>query len=206
MRHENRDNVHVLGTFLNQVCDKTLSNPEILVVQICEITFSHDRLLEGVQLVPHYSIAFLQALVASASICLVPTTPLVDSSSKASTTASPTVSALSGFSAMAPRNPSLFPRNVFTSDVRKPPKAIGRVNFRLESNMNPGLIKMLRSSGRVEVIVSSASLLVVMYLAGRTGAPAAAEMYTKAGTCSVEDSWASAIAVLQMIVSSHESN
>lgn len=53
---------------------------------------------------------------------------------------------------------------------------------------------MLRSSGRVEAMVASASLLVVMYLAGSIGAPAAAEMYTKAGTCSAEDSWASAMA------------
>lgn len=44
------------------------------------------------------------------------------------------------------------------------------------------------------VIVASASLFVVMYLEGRIGAPAAAEMKTNAGTCSFEDSWARAIA------------
>lgn len=77
---------------------------------------------------------------------------------------------------------------------------MGNVNFRLESKMKLGRMKILRSSGRVEAIVSSASLLVVMYRAGRTGAPAAAEMYTNAGTCSVEDSWANAIAVSQEMV------
>jgi hypothetical protein len=94
----------------------------------------------------------------------------------------------------------LFPRKVLTSEARKPPRAIGNVNFRLESNMKAGRMKILRSSGRVEAIVSSASLLVVMYRAGRIGAPAAAEMYTNAGTCSVRDSWANAIAVTQDVV------
>ena len=53
---------------------------------------------------------------------------------------------------------------------------------------------MLRNSGKLEAMASSASLLVVMYLAGRIGAPAAADMKTKAGTFSLTDSWASAIA------------
>jgi hypothetical protein len=37
-------------------------------------------------------------------------------------------------------------------------------------------MKMLRRSGKVDVMAASASLLVVIYLAGRSGAPAAAEM------------------------------
>lgn len=56
-------------------------------------------------------------------------------------------------------------------------------------------MKMLRNSGRLEDMVVSASRLVVMYRLGRTGAPDAAEIYTKVGTCSLDDSWASAIAV-----------
>lgn len=135
-----------------------------------------------------HSIVFLQAFVASASSCFVPTAPFVDSSSNASTTASPTTSTFNGFSAIAPRKPSLFPRKVLNSEATKPPRAIGNVNFLLESYMKLGRIKILRSSGRSEVMVASASLLVLMYLAGRIGAPAAAEMYTNAGTCSVEDS------------------
>ena len=41
----------------------------------------------------------------------------------------------------------------------------------------------------------SASLLVVMYLLGRIGAPPAAEMNAKVGTFSLEDSCAKAIAI-----------
>lgn len=67
--------------------------------------------------------------------------------------------------------------------------------------MKPGRIKILRSSGSEDEMVASASRLVVMYRAGRMGAPAAAEMYTKAGTCSFEDSWASAMAVLEVSIS-----
>lgn len=147
------------------------------------------------------SIVFLQAFVANCSICFVPTGPLVDSSSNASTTASPTTSTFSGFSAMDPRNPSLLPRKLLNSAATNPPRAIGSVNFLLESYMKPGRIKMLRSSGSEDEIVASASRLVVMYRAGRIGAPAAAEMYTKAGTCSFEDSCASAMAVLQFGIS-----
>lgn len=55
-------------------------------------------------------------------------------------------------------------------------------------------MKMLRNSGRSLDMVVSASLFVVMYLLGRTGAPDAAEIYTKVGTCSLEVSCASAIA------------
>lgn len=55
-------------------------------------------------------------------------------------------------------------------------------------------MKILRSSGSEEDMVVSASLLVVIYLLGRIGAPEAAEMYTKVGTCSLEDSCASAMA------------
>lgn len=56
-------------------------------------------------------------------------------------------------------------------------------------------MKILRNSGIVVDMVVSASRLVVIYLLGRTGAPAAAEMNTNVGTCSLEVSWASAIAV-----------
>lgn len=43
-------------------------------------------------------------------------------------------------------------------------------------------MKILRSFGREDAIVDSASLLVVMYLFGRMGVPAAAEMKTNEGT------------------------
>lgn len=55
---------------------------------------------------------------------------------------------------------------------------------------------MVRISGDIEDITASASLLVVMYLLGKTGAPAAAEIYTKVGMCSREDSCASAMAMV----------
>lgn len=58
-------------------------------------------------------------------------------------------------------------------------------------------MKILRRPGSFEDIVVSASLFVVMYLLGRIGAPAEAEMYTKVGTCSLEDSCANATAAIQ---------
>ena len=53
---------------------------------------------------------------------------------------------------------------------------------------------MLRSLGNEDAIVDSASLLVVMYRWGNMGAPAAADMKTKAVTEDAEASWASVIA------------
>lgn len=44
-------------------------------------------------------------------------------------------------------------------------------------------------------MVASASRLVVIYLFGRIGAPPAAEMNTNVGTCSLDDSCASAMAI-----------
>lgn len=134
------------------------------------------------------SMLFLQALVASVSICFVPTAPLVASSSIASTTASPTRSTCSGFSTIDPRNCSLLPKRLLNSDPRNPPNAIGSVNFLVESYMNAGRIKILRRSESFDDMVASASLLVVIYLLGRMGAPPAAEMYTNVETCSFNDS------------------
>jgi hypothetical protein len=57
-----------------------------------------------------------------------------------------------------------------------PPRAIGNVNFLLESYKKPGRMKILRSSGSEEDIAASASLFVVMYLLGSIGAPAAADI------------------------------
>lgn len=194
MRHENRDNIHLLSTVSRPGSASHHGQTFDHFAETCfQCVVQRVQMLKTVTLLP-YSIPFLQAFVASASICFVPTTPFVVASSNASTTASPTTSTLSGFSAIAPRKPSLFPRKVLNSEATNPPRAIGRVNFLLESYMKPGRMKMLRRSGRVDVMVASASLFVVMYRAGSTGAPAAAEMYTKAGTCSFEDSWASAIA------------
>lgn len=61
--------------------------------------------------------------------------------------------------------------------------------------MKPGRMKILRSSGSLEEMIDSASLLVVIYLLGRIGAPAAAEMNAKVGTFSLEDSCANAMAI-----------
>ena len=72
---------------------------------------------------------------------------------------------------------------------------MGKVNFLLESYMNGGRMKTLRSSGSWEDIVVSASRLVVMYLLGSIGAPPEAEMNTKVDACSFKDSCAKAIAV-----------
>ena len=55
-------------------------------------------------------------------------------------------------------------------------------------------MKMFRSFGKEEAMVDSASRLVVMYRLGSMGAPAAAEMKTKAGTFWEYASWASVIA------------
>lgn len=145
--------------------------------------------------VGNQTILFLQALVASVSICFVPTAPCVDSSSIASTTASPTTSTCSGLSTIDPRNWSLLPKKALTSVPRNPPNAIGNVNFLLESYMNAGRIKILLRSGSFDDMVASASRLVVIYLLGRIGAPPAAEMNTNVGTCWPDDSCASAIAI-----------
>lgn len=72
---------------------------------------------------------------------------------------------------------------------------MGKVNFLLESYMNGGRMKTLRSSGSWEDIVVSASRLVVIYRLGSIGAPEEAEMYTKVDACSFKDSCAKAIAV-----------
>lgn len=53
-----------------------------------------------------------------------------------------------------------------------------------------------RIEGKEDPIVDSAARFVVMYRLGKTGAPAAAEMYMKVGTFLVEDSRARTIAVM----------
>lgn len=62
-----------------------------------------------------------------------------------------------------------------------PANAIGSVNFRDKSYKKPGLMKILRSFGKEEAIVDSASRFVVIYRFGSIGVPAAAEMKTKEG-------------------------
>ena len=56
---------------------------------------------------------------------------------------------------------------------------MGNVKVRDESYRNPGRMKILRSLGNDEAMVDSASLLVVIYLLGKIGVPAAADMKTK---------------------------
>ena len=139
---------------------------------------------------------FRQALVDRASIFLLLTAPCTDSSSIASSVASPTRSTWKGLSTIVPRKLSLSPSSALTCDPIKPPRAMGNVNFLLASYMNGGRMKILLSSGSCDAIADSASRLVVMYLLGRTGAPEAAEMKTNVGTFSWEVSWAKAIATV----------
>ena len=127
----------------------------------------------------YYSIPLRHALLARLSISLVLTTPFTLSSPIASTTASATKSAFNGFSTAAPANQVNRPPTIeFTMLPALPKKAIGNVKVRDESYRKPGRIKMLRSLGNEDAMVDSASLLVVMYLLGRIGVPAAAEMKT----------------------------
>ena len=142
-----------------------------------------------------YSIPLRQALLASASISVVPTTPFTLSSPIASITASATRSAFNGFSTAAPASHVKRPPIIeFTILPALPKNAIGKVNVLEESYRNPGRRKMLRSFGREDAIVDSASLLVVIYRLGRIGVPAAAEMKTKDGTFCEDASMASVIA------------
>ncbi len=150
----------------------------------------------GIAMVWHvYSMPLLQALVASASISVVTTTPLTPSSPMASTTASATRSTFNGFSTAAPANhvnrPPIMPLTILPA---LPANAIGRVNLRELSYRNPGRMKMLLSFGSDEAIVDSASLFVVIYRFGSIGAPAAADMKTNDGTFWKDASWARVIA------------
>ena len=63
-----------------------------------------------------------------------------------------------------------------------PANAMGRVNDLDESYKKPGRMKILRNFGNDDEMVDSASRLVVMYLFGSIGAPAAADIKTKDGT------------------------
>ena len=125
----------------------------------------------------YYSIPLLQAFVASASILSVATTPFTLSSSIASTTASATRSAFSGFSTAAPTSGVSLPPNIeLTIFPAAPNAAIGIVNALEESYKNPGLIKILLILGKVDAMVDSASRFVDIYLDGSMGVPAAADM------------------------------
>ena len=74
---------------------------------------------------------------------------------------------------------------------------MGRVNDLDESYKKPGRMKILRNFGSDDEMVDSASRLVVMYLFGNIGAPAAADMKTKDGTFWKEASCASVMAELK---------
>lgn len=97
------------------------------------------------------------------------------SSSNASITASATESAGTGLIALEPRVLDRTPPKS-NADSTLPAAAIGNVNDLDESYKNEGLRKMLRRLGKCFAIVDSAARFVVMYLAGSTGAPAAAEI------------------------------
>lgn len=89
-------------------------------------------------------------------------------------------SSLANQAATAPINQVKFPPvSEFTI---KPPyvtAAIGIVNPLLESNKNPGRKNKFLIFGKFVAIESSASRFVLIYLAGKIGAPAAAEIYAK---------------------------
>ena len=70
-----------------------------------------------------------------------------------------------------------------------------------ESYKKPGRINMFLNFGNEEEMVDSASRFVVIYRFGSIGAPAAAEMYTKAGTSAKEVSWARVMAAFALCVS-----
>ena len=122
---------------------------------------------------------------ARASIFSVLQTPFVFGFSIASMTALASVSGFNGTSTAAPaRGVNRPPKSWFAMLPIVPANAIGRVNSREESYKKPGLMKILRSLGKEEAIVDSASLFVVMYRLGSIGVPAAADMKTKVGTLS----------------------
>lgn len=68
------------------------------------------------------------------------------------------------------------------------------VNDRDGSYMNGARMNIDRISGKAAAIVDSAARFVVIYRAGRTGAPAAAETYKKVGTLVEDDCFARDIA------------
>lgn len=143
----------------------------------------------------HHSMPFRHALLARSSISSVMTGPLVRLLSMASTTASATTSACSGFSTAAPNiGLSLLPDIQLRPARGNVPYANGTVKNLDESYKNPGLMKIFRISGNREAIVDSASRLVVMYLPGNIGAPPAADIKTKVLTFFAAASCARAIA------------
>lgn len=109
------------------------------------------------------SIFPLHAFVARASISGTSIGPDVFGSAKASTTASPTTSAFSGFMAPAPINHvNRPPKKELTVDATPPRAAMGIVNDLEESYRKLGRINILLMLGNVEAMVVSASRLVVM--------------------------------------------
>src|SRR5206468_2892607 len=106
-----------------------------------------------------------------------------------------------GFAVIIPMNDSLPPSRELTSELIIPPSAMGKLSLRDESYMKVGLTKILRRFGSSDDMMASASLFVVMYLWGRRGAPAAADMNTKVGTFSRVASRAKETAVQPGIVS-----
>ena len=115
--------------------------------------------------------------------------------------ASPTISTLSGFAVIIPMNDSLPPSRELTSELIIPPSAMGKLSLRDESYMKVGLTKILRRFGSSDDMMASASLFVVMYLWGRSGAPAAADMNTKVVTFSFVASCAKETAAQPIFVS-----
>lgn len=110
-----------------------------------------------------YSMFLRQCFVANASISGTSTGPLASPPSTASTTASPTRSALSGFVPPAPishvRRP---PTAELNNDATPVAAASGTVKARELSHMNGARTKTLRISGNCDEMVDSASRLVVM--------------------------------------------
>lgn len=108
---------------------------------------------------------FLHAEFARASIFGTSTTPETFSSSRASTVASATTSALSGFVPPAPISHVSLPP---VTELATAPMAVTPARpivIGLDESYNmPGLMKILLMRGNLDAIVDSASLLVWMYL------------------------------------------
>lgn len=145
---------------------------------------------------------FLHDLLANSSIWGTSTAPLTLSSASASTTLSATTSAFSGFTPPAPNNPlNAPPVKLLKVDPAYVNAAIGTVKALELSYINGALKNTLLNPGNSSAITLSASLFVVMYLLGSTGAPAAAEMYPNAPTFALAASFANKIALSRFIIS-----
>ena len=152
---------------------------------------------------PH-SISFLHPFSASSLISFVSTGPLVVPSLIASTTAMRHLIRLQRLHPRRPQKPSQIPsrKTELNTDPIPVAAANGIVIFLEASHNIPGRIKNDLIFGNSLAITLSASLFVVIYRLGKTGAPPAALIYAKHFTPSLFASCASVIA-LSLLISSY---